>query len=36
MSDDEELTEEVSDEDTVYSLEEDDDETAEAIRAYIG
>jgi len=36
MSDDIELTKDVSEEDSLFSLEEDDDETKDAIRAYIG
>lgn len=36
MSDDIEMIDDVSEDDSVYSLEEDDEETTEAIRAYIG
>ena len=36
MSDELELTKDIKDDDSIFSLEEDDEETKESIRAYIG
>ena len=36
MSEEFNLTDDVNDEDSLYSLDEEDEETRDAIRAYIG